>query len=353
VVLSPAPQLYFDQLQSANLDETAGRIPAQDLASVYAFEPVPKELDPAQARHVLGAQANVWTEHMPTMKHVQHAVFPRLDALSEVDWSPASVRDWKGFLARLPAQFARYRAQGIDYADSAFAPQITVDRNTALRGGPVRVTLADQVDAGTIHYTVDGSVPTRTSPLYQTPFMISLPTTVRALTLTADGSELAAPRQRVLDHAGLLRVSGNAMPNCPGSDFRLRVQPLPDASSLAPVYSINVFDSCQLYPATPLDGLDSIHVEAVRLERNYALAHDQKLVVLRPRSTPFGELVVHLDTCDGPQLASMPLPDPAHSARRFKLDASLPAQRGEHALCLLYTAPIDGPLYALDSVSLK
>jgi hexosaminidase len=176
---------------------------------------------------------------------------------------------------------------------------------------------------------------------------------VRALTLAADGSELAAPRQRVLDHAGLLRVSGNAMPNCPGSDFRLRVQPMPDASSLAPVYSINVFDSCQLYPATPLDGLDSIHVEAVRLERNYALAHDQKLVVSRPHATPFGELVVHLDTCDGPQLASMPLPDPAHSARRFKLDASLPVQRGEHALCLLYTAPIDGPLYALDSVSLK
>jgi hexosaminidase len=353
VVLSPAPQLYFDQLQSANLDETAGRDPAQDLASIYAFEPVPKELDPAQARHVLGAQANVWTEHMPTMKHVQHAVFPRLDALSEVDWSPASTRDWKGFLARLPAQFARYRAQGINYADSAFAPQITVDRDTALSGGPVQVTLADQVDAGAIHYTVDGSVPTRTSPLYQAPFMVRLPATVRALTLAADGSELAAPRQRVLDHASLLTVSGNAMPNCPGSDFRLRVQPMPDASSLAPVYSINVFDSCQLYPATPLQGLGSIHVEAVRLERNYALAHDQKLVVSRPHATPFGELVVHLDTCDGPQLASMPLPDPARSARRFKLAASLPAQRGKHALCLLFTAPIDGPLYALGSVSLE
>jgi hexosaminidase len=108
-----------------------------------------------------------------------------------------------------------------------------------------------------------------------------------------------------------------------------------------------------LYPATPLQGLGSIHVEAVRLERNYALAHDQKLVVSRPHATPFGELVVHLDTCDGPQLASMPLPDPARSARRFKLAASLPAQRGKHALCLLFTAPIDGPLYALGSVSLE
>lgn len=352
VVLSPAPQLYFDQLQSANLDETAGRIPAQDLASVYAFEPVPKELDAAQAEHVLGAQANVWTEHMPSMKHVQHAVFPRLAALSEVDWSPASARDWKGFLARLPAQFARYRAQGIDYADSAFAPQISVDRDAALRGGPVRVTLSDQIDAGAIHFTLDGSVPTRTSPRYQAPFTVKLPTTVRALTVADDGSELAAPRQRVLDRASLLSVDGNAMPNCPGSDFRLRVQPMPDATSLAPVYSINVFDSCQLYPVTPLQGVREIEVDAVRLERNYALAHDQKLVVSRPHRTRFGELVVHRDTCDGPQLASMPLPDPTHSARRFKLAAALPAQQGGHALCLIYTAPIDGPLYALSRVSL-
>lgn len=352
VVLAPAPQLYFDQLQSANPDETAGRIPVQDLATVYAFEPVPKELDAAQAVHVLGAQANVWTEHMPTMKHVEHAVFPRMDALSEVDWSPASARDWKSFLARLPAQFDRYRAQGIGYADSAFAPQIAVDRDAALRGGPVRVTLSDQVDTGIMHYTLDGSVPTGASPRYDAPFDVTMPVTVRAVTLAADGSDLAAPRQRMLDRASLLTQSGNAMPNCPGSDFRLRVQPMPDATSLAPVYSINVFNSCQLYPATPLDGLGAIRVEAVRLERNYALAHDQKLVVSRPHRTPFGELVVHRDTCNGPELASMPLPDPAHSARRFRLASRLPAQQGPHALCLIYTAPIDGPLYALSQVSL-
>ncbi|MEO6927437.1 MAG: family 20 glycosylhydrolase, partial [Rhodanobacter sp.] len=227
VVLSPAPQLYLDQLQSVNLDETAGRVPAQDLASVYAFEPVPKELDAAQAVHVLGAQANAWTEHMPTMKHVEHAVFPRLDALSEVDWSPASARDWNSFLARLPAQFARYRAQGIGYADSAFAPQIAANRDAALRGEPLQVSLTNQTNHGAMHYTLDGSVPTRNSPLYKAPFTATLPTTVRAVTLAADGSELAAPRQRVLDRASLLTVSGNAMPNCPGSDFRLRVQPMP------------------------------------------------------------------------------------------------------------------------------
>jgi hexosaminidase len=353
VVLSPAPELYFDQLQSDHADETAGRIPAQDLAKVYGFEPVPKELDASQAKHVLGAQANVWTEHMPSMQHVEHAVFPRMDALSEVNWSPAASRNWESFVARLPAQFARYRVQHVAYADSAFAPTIEIDRIAALAAGEATVTLADQAGSGNLHFTLDGTTPTLQSPIYQTPFSVSLPTTVRAASFAADGSELAAPRQRVLDRASLLAVSGNAMPNCPGSNFRLRVQPMPDAASLAPVYSINLFDSCQLYPATPMDDIRSITVDAVRLERNYALAHEQKLVVSRPHSTPFGELVVHQDTCDGEVLASLPLPDPKHSKRQFRLDGKLPAQTGTHSLCLLYTAPIDGPLYAISSAALS
>jgi hexosaminidase len=352
VVLSPAPQLYFDGLQSDNLDETAGRIPAQTLASVYAFDPVPNELDQRVVKHVLGAQANLWTEHMPTMKHVEHAVFPRLDALSEVDWSPAAARKWNSFTARLPAQFARYRAQDIGYADSAFAADIAVDRIEALATGRATVILTNQAGAGTLRYTVDGTTPDAHSPVYQEPFEVTLPLTVRAATFASDNSVLAAPRERVLDRAHLLSFSGNALPNCPASDFRLRVQPLPDATSLAPVYSINVFNSCQMVPATLFDGVDAIHVEAVRLERNYALANDQRLVVSYPHSTPFGELVVHKDDCKGTVLASMTLPDPAHSARRFTLDAALPVQHGEHALCLIYTAPIDGPLYALGRVSL-
>jgi len=352
VVLSPAPDLYFDQLQGAGVDEDAGRLPVRDLASVYAFEPVPKVLDPAQARHVLGAQANAWTEHMPTMRHVQRAVFPRLAALSEVDWSPATARDWNSFTTRLGAQFARYRAQGVEYADSAFAPNIDMEMQTALTTGKTTLTLAKQAPAGTIHYTLDGSVPTVASPLYRAPVAVQLPVTVQAATFAADGTELAAPRRRVLDRAALFSRSGHALANCPGSDFRLRVQPLPDATSLQPVYSINVFDTCQLFPAMPLDGVRTIHVDAVRLARNYALAHDAKLVVSRPHRTPFGELAVHQDQCDGVLLASMPLPDPARSARRFTLDASLPAVAGTHALCLIYTAPIAGPLYALDRVSL-
>lgn len=351
VISSPSPDLYLNQLQSDRADEGAGREPVQDLASVYAFEAVPKELDAVQARHVLGAQANVWTEYITSNAHLQHAIYPRLDALSEVLWSPASARDWSGFLARLPAQLARYRAQGVAYADSAFAPSIEVDRNAALAGGKATVTLANQAKFGTLHYTLDGSAPSAQSPRYQAPFEARLPVTVRVVAVDAAGQPLAAPRERVLDTAHLLTRENVDLPNCPGSDFRLRVQPMPDATSMLPAYGVNIFDTCQRYPDARLDGIASIEVEAVRLERNFQLAHEAKLVVSRPASTAHGELVVHGDSCDGTVLTSVPLPDPS-GPRRFRLDARLPMQKGVHDLCLIFTAPTTGPLYGIERASL-
>jgi len=353
VVMAPAPLLYLDNVQGDLDDEYSGRLGVQSLHDLYSFAVVPAVLGKAQASHVLGVQGNLWVEHLPTFAHVEHAIFPRAAALAELGWSPAESNDWPGFLARLPAELARYRTQHVGYADSAFAVRIDTDRNLALATGRATVTLSNQAAFGEIHYTVDGSEPDQHSPRYAAPFNLTLPATVRAASFAADGSVLATSRQRVLDRASLLTVAGTSLANCPGSDFRLRVQPTPDAESTAPVYAVNVFDGCQLYPATTLDGLASIHVEAVRLERNYALAHEQSLVVSRPASTPFGELVVHLDDCDGAELVRMALPDPAHGKRTFQLSAKLPAQQGVHALCLAYTAPITGPMYAIGSVSLQ
>ncbi|GLQ86830.1 beta-N-acetylhexosaminidase [Dyella flagellata] len=352
VVMSPAPDLYLDSLQSQLPDETAGRGPVRSLEDVYRFNPVPAVLDAAQAAHVLGAQANAWTEHMPSMRHVEHAAFPRLDALSEVVWSPASSRDWMGFLARLPAQFQRYAAQQVDYADSAFAPVIQVDANTALKSGKALVKLSNQAGYGAIHYTMDGSAPDGQAPLYDKPFNVIWPVTIKAAVYASDGGMLAAARTRLIDREHLLSRTGAELVNCKGSDFRLHLQPMPDATSMLPVYAVNIFDTCQQYLAAPLDDIASIHVEVARLERNFALAHDIKLVVPRPHSTPHGELVVHLDRCDGPAIASAALPDPANSTRRFALDAALTPQHDEHNLCLVFTAPTDGPLYAFDRVSL-
>ena len=134
VIMSPSPLMYFDHVQSARHDEPPGRPDVVPLHDVYAYEPVPRGLDAAQARHVLGAQANLWTEYMDTPQRVEHAAFPRAAALAEALWSPDSRRDWPGFLSRLPQQFARYRRFGIAYADSVFAPRVEAAAATARLG---------------------------------------------------------------------------------------------------------------------------------------------------------------------------------------------------------------------------
>jgi hexosaminidase len=352
VVLSPAPDLYFDSVQSTRDDEFSGRLPAMDLAHIYGFEAVPKELNAAQAKHVLGLQANVWTEHLPTARHVQHAIFPRMDAVAEAGWSTKSARNWNSFVARLPTQFERYRSAGVEVADSAFAPSFDLDRNTAIATGKTKLSLSNQAHTGVVRYTLDGSEPTASSPRYTHPLAVNLPTTVRAATFSAGGTVLASARERVLDRDSLLTRNSGELLNCPGSDFTLRVQPMPDAISVAPAYNLNVFDACRRYPAARLDGVQSIRVDVARLPRNYALAHEAKLVKSHPATTAHGELVVRRDRCDGPTVATLPLPA-ADGSRNFTLQGAMVPTQGAHDLCLIFTSPIEGPLYAIDKAALR
>ncbi|HWU80897.1 MAG TPA: beta-N-acetylhexosaminidase, partial [Caulobacter sp.] len=137
VVLSPAPILYLDSLQSDRADEPPGRLSIMTLKDVYGYEPMPKGIAPDKAGHVLGAQANAWSEYLVTPAQIRHAIFPRLDAVSEITWSPKDRRDWTGFLDRLDIQRLRYARQGIGAADSAFAINFALDggRGAALRSG--------------------------------------------------------------------------------------------------------------------------------------------------------------------------------------------------------------------------
>ncbi len=107
VVMAPSPSLYLDYLQSNMADEPPGRPRYSTLEDVYRFKVMPNAVSDA-SRYVLGAQINAWTEHMRTTERVEHAMFPRMAAFSEVVWSPADSSGWGDFVARLPAQFARY-----------------------------------------------------------------------------------------------------------------------------------------------------------------------------------------------------------------------------------------------------
>ncbi|MCC4588875.1 family 20 glycosylhydrolase [Xanthomonas sp. NCPPB 1067] len=355
VVLAPGDWLYLDNLQTTRSDEPNGRLTVLPLSKVYAFDPVPAELSADQARHVLGAQGALWAEYIPSRWHVDHALFPRLSAVAEVTWSPPAARNWNGFLARMPAQLQRYKALGIAYSDGAFAAEIALEGgpNPVLGGGAAKVELSTQTGAGALHYTVDGSDPTPTSPRYQAPFTIRLPTTVKATAFDANGSPLAATRSRTFDRASLLRVDTQGLRHCVESGaLGLRLPLLPGmTSATTPVYNVDLFHACRLYPQARLDGIGAIRIEAARLPNNFGLAHEQSKVIQYPARTRGGELEVR-QGCDGELIASVQLPRSETVGEQFTLETPLPARTGIHDLCLRFTAPIRGPLYAIGTVQL-
>ncbi|WP_406501687.1 beta-N-acetylhexosaminidase [Streptomyces sp. NBC_00500] len=122
VVMCPEQQVYLDHRQAAGEDEPMPIGYVRTLEDVYRFEPVPPQLTEAEARHVLGTQANVWTEVMEDHARVDYQTYPRLVAFAEVAWSalPAPAeRDFAGFERRMTAHYGRLDALGVDYRPPA------------------------------------------------------------------------------------------------------------------------------------------------------------------------------------------------------------------------------------------
>src|SRR6266446_4682193 len=113
VVMAPEKPTYFEHDQSE--DQIVPIRGMNTLADVYAYEPVPKELDAAEAKHVLGAQGQLWTEYMPDPQRMEYMAWPRLCALAEVLWSPRETRDPVDFRRRLETHLERVRILDVNF----------------------------------------------------------------------------------------------------------------------------------------------------------------------------------------------------------------------------------------------
>ncbi|HET9432319.1 MAG TPA: family 20 glycosylhydrolase, partial [Chitinophagaceae bacterium] len=125
VIMTPTTYVYFDYSQTDNEDSVVigGNLPVE---KVYGYEPIPAALNEEQAKYVLGAQANVWSEYMNNPKKVEYMIFPRLTALSEVLWSPKEKRNWVDFEKRLQVQFKRYDLWKANYSKAYYDLKSTV-----------------------------------------------------------------------------------------------------------------------------------------------------------------------------------------------------------------------------------
>ena len=122
VIMTPGGWMYFDHQQNKKEDSvTIGGYTT--IQKVYSYEPLPKEMDPADYKYVLGAQANVWTEYMNNTAKAEYMVFPRISALSEVLWTNKENKSWPSFEKKLLHEFKRYDNFKINYSKAYFNPE--------------------------------------------------------------------------------------------------------------------------------------------------------------------------------------------------------------------------------------
>jgi hexosaminidase len=119
-VLSPAPTLYLDHIQTAAADAPPGRAGIISIRDIYEFNPLPKELGDHR-QLLLGLQGNLWTEHVRFEERVAYMTWPRAAAIAELGWSAPSQRGWDGFEARLGVHRARLDDLGIAAAKAETA----------------------------------------------------------------------------------------------------------------------------------------------------------------------------------------------------------------------------------------
>jgi hexosaminidase len=335
VVLAPTESLYFDYYQSDLPDEWPGQPPMTTLRQAYDATLVPKRASAAQASRIIGVQGNLWTELVPGFANVQHALYPRIAALSELGWSAASVHDWNGFLARLPAELARYRSLGIGYADTAFAPAFQV---TSAREENLRIAMSNQVNFGEIRFTTDGSAPASTSTQYMQPleYPAQSNVTLRAATFGRDGFELARPRTQMLDVSTLGSRGSSKLESCSSRDG-MRLAGNQPAQGLRPVYNVYVGDMCWLWRGAPLKGVEHVTLTVGRLA--WRFGDEAREAVVRPKMSAAGEFEIHADSCKGPLLARLPLAPAVVQGGQTKLGArvSTPQPNDAHDICIFAT----------------
>lgn len=173
VIMTPGEWCYFDHSQSKNEDSVTigGYLP---LDKVYNYEPVPAGLSAEQAKYILGAQANLWTEYIGYNKKLEYMVFPRMMALSEVVWTPKDKKDWKSFEKRLPSVFQRLEKESDSYSNAYFDLATSVIE----KNGQVNWQLSTNNTSGNIMYSTakDHSSPTA----YNSPIAIEKDMTLSA-----------------------------------------------------------------------------------------------------------------------------------------------------------------------------
>ena len=211
VVMTPNTYLYFDYYQSEDTQTEPLAIGSYvPLERVYDFEPVPDTLDNDSKKYILGAQANLWTEYISDFKQVEYMLLPRLDALSEVQWTRPENKNWVSFLDRLQHNIQVYDLKGYNYGKHIFG--INPEYRIIPEKHCIEVTLRTQGDAP-VYYTLDGTVPTEKSTRYAQPIELTDDADLKAIVVRPGMKTNMLEKEYVFNKATARKITLNSAPN--------------------------------------------------------------------------------------------------------------------------------------------
>ena len=169
VVMAPYPKYYLDYWQADPDSEPLAMGGPTLLRTMYDYNPVPAVLSPEEQKYIIGVEGCVWTEYMPTPARVEYMAWPRMCAIAESGWTKAE-KDWDGFTRRLETHLGRLDRLDVGYCHAFWDPFIDFHKDTEYSKV---VTMSVDAPGAEIRYTLDGSTPTASSPVYEGPFAVN------------------------------------------------------------------------------------------------------------------------------------------------------------------------------------
>jgi hexosaminidase len=345
-VLAASPILYLDHMQSASGDEPPGRPDIIDWRQFYNFDPTPPALTVAERGHILGLQANLWTEHVRTLDYADRMLWPRAAIVAELGWSNLK-KDWAEFSPRLVEAMQRWRRMGEGFNVTPLEPLASFGGNDQA----LTVTLRQPAAIGELRFTTNGTPPSAQSPEYRQPLTLT-PGTKLAAQAFEGSSALAQPRHWVIEPELLRTRTASEMELCSNS-IALRLEDDGATAGKRLVHWVDIMHPCWIWRRAPLSRVTHISAQVGRVPFNFAIGDDVNKITFRPPATPAGELEVRRDSCEGPVIATVPLEPATHTSGDAEVSGSIAAQTGVHDLCMTFTQGGPDPFWVLDRLTLQ
>jgi hexosaminidase len=344
-ILAPAPVAYLDYRQSDAADETPGRGETVDWRRLYALDPQPSSLSAEERRHILGLQSNLFTEHAPNAGYAERMIWPRAAEAAELAWSSGTGRSWDEFAPRLLAALDRWERLGWAYDHAPLAPEMHIHGRQIDLSQPARI--------GTLHYTTDGTQPSPASPTFSSPLPWTAPMQLAARSFLGD-RPVGPARHWTIDAARLQTRTADELAMC-DNKLPMRLVGAGPEDQERPIHWVDPMAACWLWPAAPSDGATTVRVEVAHLPFNFALGDALASVTFRKPETPNGELQIREGGCDGPRIATLPLPAATGPYQRdIRLTGRItPTTPGPHDLCMSFSQHGPDPLWVVDRITLE